>query len=433
MRARESVTTVTAGSSHKTDGSGPLYRCLEKDQSLHPWAERYSCYGRTPGLPCGWNAGDHDNCISGPRRLRISPHGTLGSVSYSQGDVPAVLQLASLTGMWGISFIISLVPAALATAWNGRHEHRLARRIVLLGTLPAIATFVFGLVRLAMPVPAHEVPVGLAASDIDTARRLERNEPGEPLQVLRAFANRAGMLASRGARVVVLPEKFVAVTPEYADAARAILSAAAREHQATIVAGWYVLTGSERRNVAVVFGPSGDVILEYDKQHLVPGIEWGYRAGSSIGLLPGETVTTGVAICKDLDFVPLGRAYARAGVGLLLVPAWDFVNDRWLHSRMAVMRGVEGGYAIVRTATDGLLTVSDARGRIVAERSSSESTDVLLNTAVPVGDGGTFYSRSGDWFAWLCVLTSGGCVVAAGIQGRRRRNRGHYDIVAAGH
>ena len=49
-----------------------------------------------------------------------------------------------------------------------------------------------------------------------------------------------------------------------------------------------------------------------------------------------------VAICKDLDYPPLGRAYARAEVGLLLVPAWDFQNDGWLHSRMAVMRGVEG-------------------------------------------------------------------------------------------
>src|SRR5687768_3429928 len=82
-------------------------------------------------------------------------------------------------------------------------------------------------------------------------------------------------------------------------------------------------TPPERRNVAVVFGPNGDVILEYDKQHLVPGIERAYRAGNSIGLLWGESVPTGVAICKDLDFIPLGRAYARAGVGLLLVPAWD--------------------------------------------------------------------------------------------------------------
>jgi apolipoprotein N-acyltransferase len=344
---------------------------------------------------------------------RISPHGTLGSVSYSQGDLPVILQLASVTGLWGITFILSLLPAAVAIAWRRRQEPRLARTILLLGILPLVIAIVFGVVRLGMPALPHEVPVGLAANDIETARRLEQGQPGEPLQVLRAFADRAAALASAGATIVVLPEKFVAVTPEYAEPARAILSATARERQVTIVAGWYVETPAERRNVAIVFGPDGGVILEYDKQHLVPGIEWGYRAGHSIGLLAGQAAPTGVAICKDLDFAALGRAYARAGVGLLLVPAWDFINDRWVHSRMAVLRGVEGGYAIARVATDGLLTVSDDRGRILAERSSSEAADVLLNATVRVGRGGTFYSRTGDWFAWLCVLAAGVCVAAA--------------------
>jgi apolipoprotein N-acyltransferase len=351
---------------------------------------------------------------------RMSPHGTLGSVSYSQGDLPVLLQLASVTGLWGISFILSLVPAAVATAWRRRQEPRLARAILLLGILPAVVAIVFGVVRLGMPASPHEVPVGLAANDVETARRWEQGGPGEPFQVLRAFADRAAALAAAGATIVVLPEKFVAVTPDDAEPARAILSATARERQVTIVAGWYVATPAERRNVAVVFGPDGGLILEYDKQHLVPGIEWGYRAGRSIGLLPGEGAPTGVALCKDLDFVALGRAYARAGVGLLLVPAWDFVNDRWLHSRMAVVRGVEGGYAIARVATDGLLTVSDDRGRIIAERSSGESDDVLLNATVRVGNGGTFYSRTGDWFAWLCVVAAGVCVAAAAA-GRRPR------------
>ncbi len=77
----------------------------------------------------------------------------------------------------------------------------------------------------------------------------------------------------------------------------------------------------------------------------IPGLEQGYRRGDAIGLVAGAPVPSGVAICKDLDFVPLGRAHARAEVGLLLVPAWDFENDGWLHSRMAMMRSVEGGYA----------------------------------------------------------------------------------------
>jgi apolipoprotein N-acyltransferase len=73
---------------------------------------------------------------------------------------------------------------------------------------------------------------------------------------------------------------------------------------------------------------------------------------------------------------------------------------------MAVLRGVEGGYAIARSASNGLLTVSDARGRILAERASHESAEVLLTADVPVGPGGTFYSRTGDWFPWLCIIVA---------------------------
>ena len=172
----------------------------------------------------------------------------------------------------------------------------------------------------------------------------------------------------------------------------------------TIVAGFNLLGERELRNVADVFGPDGAVVLRYDKVHMVPGPEAGYHKGDAIGLIEGAKVPAGVAICKDMDFVPLGRAYARAGTVLMLVPAWDFVKDAWLHSRMAVMRSVECGYALARTAAEGLLTVSDDRGRILAERASGAAPEVLLTADVPVGHGGTLYSRTGDWFPWLCVL-----------------------------
>jgi apolipoprotein N-acyltransferase len=101
---------------------------------------------------------------------------------------------------------------------------------------------------------------------------------------------------------------------------------------------------------------------------------------------------------------------AQAGVGLLLVPAWDFSKDGWLHSRMAVLRGVEGGYTVARAASRGRLTVSDPYGRILAERTSDSGPEVLLSAVAPIGPAHTFYSRAGDWFAWLCLLFSLACV-----------------------
>ena len=352
----------------------------------------------------------------------VSPHGTFGSLSYSQADVPALLQLASVTGLWGISSLLSLIPAALAITWRHRHERKIATNILVLGAVPLGLTLVFGAVRLAGPEPANHVRVKLAVSDVEAGRHFAAQDPAEGLSVVRAYADRAAGLAKDGAQFVVLPEKFVGITPVYAGRARAIFSEVARQGQVTIVAGFNLLGLPGPRNVAVVFSADGKVALEYDKQHPVPGLEEGYRTGGAIGLITGATAATGVAIWKDLDFVPLGREYARAGVGLLLVPAWDFVNDGWLHSRMAVLRGVEGGYAVARSATNGLLTISDAHGRILAERSSNDSADVLLAAIVPISPGGTFFARTGDWFAWLCIGTVIACIVV-GWKNRHQTNQ----------
>jgi len=110
----------------------------------------------------------------------------------------------------------------------------------------------------------------------------------------------------------------------------------------------------------------------------------------------------GLAICKDMDFIDTGRAYAGLGAQLLLVPAWDFDVDGWLHSRMAIMRGVEHGFAVARVARSGRLTLSDDRGRVIAE-ATSEGAGARLIGDLPLRETRTLYSRWGDWFAWLAL------------------------------
>jgi apolipoprotein N-acyltransferase len=131
-----------------------------------------------------------------------------------------------------------------------------------------------------------------------------------------------------------------------------------------------------------------------------------------------------------MDFPALGRLYGEAGVGLLLVAAWDFGRDGRLHARMAVVRGVESGFALVRTAQRGLLTVSDDRGRVVAEMPSGEGPEALLTARVAPGSGRTPYARWGDWFGWLCLLLLAAALVRTTVQ-RRIAFRGRSINVAA--
>src|SRR5436309_2091225 len=86
----------------------------------------------------------------------------------------------------------------------------------------------------------------------------------------------------------------------------------------------------------------------------------------------------------------------------MVVPAWDFHADGWLHSRMAVMRGVESGFGMVRSAREGLMTISDSRGRVLVEKASDAGFAELMGVAM-VEHESTLYVRWGDWIAWSCL------------------------------
>ena len=149
-----------------------------------------------------------------------------------------------------------------------------------------------------------------------------------------------------------------------------------------------------------------------DKRHLLLPGEGKFTPGTGSGLLGGGNA---VAICKDLDFPRTLRADARSALGgirLMAVPANDFVRDDWIHARMAVMRGVENGFAVVRSAFNGLETVSDAQGRILASANTSRVGMVTIQAKVAPGPGPTLYTRIGDVFAWLCLALTVGFAAA---------------------
>ena len=106
-----------------------------------------------------------------------------------------------------------------------------------------------------------------------------------------------------------------------------------------------------------------------------------------------------------MDFTSTTLAYADLGAQLMLVPAWDFNSDRIWHGHMAIMRGVEGGFSIARAARNGYLTVSDDRGRVLAETRSDAAPFTTLLAGVPVGHRATLFQQWRDWFAWVPVPT----------------------------
>jgi apolipoprotein N-acyltransferase len=352
----------------------------------------------------------------------ISPHGTALSLAYTQTDVLPLLQIASITGLWGLTFLVTLGPSAIATAWVRRAPRALAPAALIF-----LVVFTFGAYRLRHAPSPAPVRVGLAATDENIATAAATRDPVRAVAVALGYADRIDRLAAGGARVIVLPEKFVGITWTDSPAVLSVLADAARSARATVVAG-VNRVDTPARNVALVFRPDGGIETEYEKHHLLPGAETGYRIGTTPGFFappvaaagspfPVDDALWGVQICKDLDFTEWSRRYSQQGARILAVPAWDFVRDARLHARMALMRGVENGFALARSAEQGLLTLSDAYGRIVAETSSGAERDALLVGDLAPGPGATFYTQWGDWFGWLALCAAAVLLMWAGLMG----------------
>jgi apolipoprotein N-acyltransferase len=186
----------------------------------------------------------------------------------------------------------------------------------------------------------------------------------------------------------------------------ATLQRLANETAATIVIGVERQSDRAAFNEARAYRP-GTPVMSYSKQHLLPPFELRFTPGKTLLRLQTASGPWGVAICKDMDFTPLSRKYGQAGVGLMLVPAWDFDMDRAWHGHMAVMRGVENGFSVLRSAKHGYLTASDNRGRILAERRSDAAPLATLAAHVPTGHTWTVFQLLGDWFAWVAIALAG--------------------------
>ena len=326
-----------------------------------------------------------------------TPHGTAGSFAYTQLRFLPFLQLASITGPWGLTFLLMLFPASLAIAVHLRRAW-----ILLASCCVLAAVLVFGSIRLALPQTGQAISVGLIASDAQTG--IAAGNRADDL--LARYAGAAKQLAARGARIIVLPEKLATVLASGAgEEGNAVLQRVADDTGAALIAGEVMVEGPAHYNQARVFRP-GTQPLAYNKHHMLPPFEDPLTPGTTTLTFAGPTGTYGVAICKDMDFTPLPRDYGRLAADLMLVPAWDFNIDRAWHGHIAIMRAVEDGFNLVRSARNGYLTVANNRGRILAEkRSDAQMPFATLLATVPLHHSATLYLLFGDWFAWLsCVL-----------------------------
>jgi apolipoprotein N-acyltransferase len=339
-----------------------------------------------------------------------SSGGNVSTPAAAEVGAPLLIQSASLVGFAGITFLLGACSAGIAASLVARKP----TPVVIAAALFA-ANAGFGYLRVSQP-PAGTLPVALIESN-DAIGKIATADKDVTFKAIDAYADEIAKLRGSHVQLIVLPENIARVAPEWVAQAQDKLTKAVPEG-ATLVVGFNTFIDGAPRNVSWGLSPAAQPPVTYVKRRLVPVLESAVFAPG-----PGPRVLSngiGLEICKDMDFHAMIRSDAVATKPeLLAVPAWDFNNDDWSHARVAILRSVENGVPMARTARTGLLTLNDRYGRIVARARSVGGFTTLVGDLPLDGRGGsTIYDRIGDAFGWLCVAVALG-ISAASLAARR--------------
>lgn len=382
-------------------------------------------------------------------------------LGYSQYRWLPAIQIADLTGVYGIAFVLVLVNVALTelgfwavARWRGREPGASPWLPIGAALLVVVLTVGYGYARLAslrgdqngaIAGMDRALRIGLVQANIDQAQKWDPTFTRETIARYRHLTE----WAAEDTDLVIWPEAATPFLFERELDYRSVVTDLVRAGSTPLLFGspavGYEADGRPYLlNSAYLLSEEGRVIGRYDKQHLVPFGEYvplrsilffldklvegigDFKPGTQPTILhlpqrpPNEPITFGVVICYEVIFPDLVRRFAATGVDFMTT----ITNDAWFgrsvapfqHFGMVVLRAVENRVSFARAANTGISGFIDPSGRIVTASPIFEQ--VALKGAIPIGRLQTFYTRFGDVFAYGCVIIAGVLCASAFRRGR---------------
>jgi apolipoprotein N-acyltransferase len=338
-------------------------------------------------------------------------------LGYSQVDFLPVVQIASLTGVYGVSFLLVLVNAVFAY-WLSRPGPKRASLAALPVAALLVAALAFGYRELRRPLPVATFPVAAVQGNVLQEHKWEE---GYATQIFARHLRLSNSAVEQGARLVVWPESS---TPFHFDGTPALaehMRAFVRDNDAFVLFGsddYEIPPGAENYrsfNGIKLLDPDGKVSLRYHKIYLVPFGEFvpmrsvltfaepivqsasNFTAGTEVVVATVDGERIGAFVCYEAIYPDLVRRFVKEGAGLLV----NVTNDAWFgrsaapyqHLDQAVLRAIETRRYLVRAANTGISAFVDPYGRLLAK--GNLFVPELLVHKVSFRRGETLYVRYG--------------------------------------
>jgi apolipoprotein N-acyltransferase len=376
----------------------------------------------------------------------ILPLGTFFSVAYTQSINLPLLQIMSITGLWGVTFLVAWFSSVANYAWEGGFAiKQIGRGTAIYGGVLLAVTF-FGGLRLALFPPSGEtVQVAVLVTNVNkevipsdtselhqrlmdgTLTSTDRQELSQTMtEINDDLLARSRIQARAGSKIITWTEYNAHVfkdeeTP-FLDRARQL----AREEQIYLVFPIVtiqtdpVLRPEPTRlveNKSVMITPDGEIAYQYVKANLLIGWEEEHAIRGPGKILTVDTPYGRLAsvICLDMDFPAFMRQAGQQGVDIVLSGAIDGTpssKGNPLHSVMASYRTIESGFSLARGGYYAQSVAVDYQGQVLGRTDYYTAADRTLVAHLPIKGTPTLYVTLGDFFPWLCILCLAGFVVA---------------------
>jgi len=351
------------------------------------------------------------------------PWGLLG---YSQHAVLPVIQIAELTGVYGVSFLIVAVNGAIAAVVG------LGWRRALPGAAAGVSLLAlslgFGwsaLAREGATTPARAAS-GIAVALIQPSiEQTLKWDPAQHARIMDVYERLTREAARSRPAVILWPETATTIFLRGDPDLLARLTRLSAELDTPLLVGSIDRQAGPRGkflNSAFLLSGQG-ISARYDKIHLVPfgeyvPLSWligfvrswaefisDFGTGETETVFPLARGSFGTVICYEVIFPELFRGFVAAGAAFMV----NITNDAWFgrtsgpwqHLGMLPLRAVEHRVAIARAANTGVSAFVEPSGRVT--RLLPLFAQGVLGDRVSLRSGRTLYTRLGDWLAYLCL------------------------------
>jgi apolipoprotein N-acyltransferase len=345
-------------------------------------------------------------------------------LGYSQYQNLAMIQIADLTGVYGVSFLVVLVNWQLqqwlqslknrekGTAWSIR-----------LTLLIVFCVFAYGYSKLFAPESGEKLKVSVVQGNIPQEIKWDYAAKEE---IFARYLKLTEAAAQEKPDLIIWPETSLPGFLPSDLELRGRIEQFCRKFKIPLLIGAPFEEGEKIYNTAALFSAGGEILERYDKVHLVPFGEFvppgfaflrkvveigDFSAGKEYTVFRlGEKIRFSVLTCFEDIFPHLVRKFKQRGAGFLV----NMTNDAWFkkssapfqHAQASVFRAVEFRSWLVRAANSGYSCFISPQGRIVQDISVGEDIFVagFASGEIFLNGKPSFYQAYGDLFCGVCLL-----------------------------